>query len=446
MNDIELKRPKKVGSFSVAAGLANPFEAICALSENNEDLYILSFLGKEFYFANSPEIVQHILQKNHNNYNKDEGYEALEILIGKGLITNDGPDWRKKRTLIQPAFHRKTLSNLVNIVLSSTDKMLARWKGKLGSSINLTEEMASLTIEIVARALFTSDIDSDDIKKIYDHLNHLNFVMSKKSLGKFYFPKFLNSRLSAKTKESIQVLNDIVDGLIERRKASKGEYTDLLQLLLDARYEETGDGMSMQEVRSELMTLFVAGHETTVNALSWTWYLLLQYPEQLSRLREEAYQVMRQGPISFEGMRQLTYSDCVAKEGMRLYPPVCMVGRRALAEDHFDGYVIPKGQNIGVNIAGLHRNSKYWDRPLQFDPDRFRDFELKGLNRFFYLPFGGGPRVCIGNNFAMTEMILINSLLAARVDMELINDPIKPVLAITMKPGDGVMVKLKEMV
>ena len=434
----------KTKTIGILQFFKNPFDTMCELPQKYGDLYVHKLFKRKFYVVSCPHITRHILQKNYTNYRKDIGYRALEILLGKGLITNEGANWRKKRTMIQPAFHRKTLNDLAVTVMASTQKLLGRWKQKEGSVINFTKEMAHLTIEVVAKALFTGDVTEKNIQLIWDNLNYLNYVMGRRTLGIFFLPDWLNSYQRPKVKRCIRELNELVDGIIEKRKSSTENHTDLLQLLLDARYEETGESLTDREIRDELMTLFVAGHETTVNALSWCWYLLLRHPEKLNKLKEEARAVYAES-MSFTRIKELAYTDCVTKEGMRLYPPVAGIGRLAINDDHFQGYAIQGGENVAINIAGLHRHANYWQNPNDFIPERFEHFENKGLNRFFYLPFGGGPRICIGNNFAMTEMILINSMLALYADVELANtSPITSSMAITLKPGNGVMVKVNK--
>ncbi len=217
---------------------------------------------------------------------------------------------------------------------------------------------------------------------------------------------------------------------------------DLLQLLMEARYEDTGEGMTDLQIRDELMTIFAAGHETTVNALSWTWYLIKQHADSEKELKEESVKFAAARKPEFSDLPHLDYGRQVINESMRLYPPVPIVGRRSLKNDVAFGYPLKAGRVIGINITGLHHHPAYWENPFEFRPQRFKNFELKGDNRFIFMPFGAGPRICIGNSFAMMEMQLINAMLSARTEMELISHDITPIPMITLKPGDGVLMRL----
>jgi cytochrome P450 len=228
------------------------------------------------------------------------------------------------------------------------------------------------------------------------------------------------------------------------KKDKHDEHIDLLQLLLNARYEDNGTGMTDAQLRDEIITIFVAGHETTVNALSWTWYLLKQNNAEEQKLKEESLKFTSKREPSFEDLPDMNYGKQVINESMRLYPPVVGVSRKSIAESMIGNYIIPAGADIGVNIASIHRHPEFWQNPHEFEPQRFENFDIKGINRFTFMPFGAGPRICIGNNFAMMEMQLINAMLSNRVEMELVSKNIKPVTLFTLKPGNGVMVHLKK--
>lgn len=238
-------------------------------------------------------------------------------------------------------------------------------------------------------------------------------------------------------------LDKLVYGIINKRKQGGTFAPDLIQLLLEARDEDTGETMNEQQLRDEVMTIFLAGHETTVNALSWIWYLLKQHPAEEMRLQEEAQQFSGRR-IQFEDVPALKFGKHVINEGLRLYPPVIAVGRRLIQEDTIGGFHVPSDTRVLVNIIGLHHHPQYWNEPWKFIPQRFENFESKGINRFVFIPFGGGPRICIGNNFAMMEMQIINALLAQHAQLELVSNNIQPIPQITLKPGKGVMVKVKK--
>jgi cytochrome P450 len=413
-------------------------------SEKYPEAVIFSFGRTTVHMLNHPQLAQHILQKNYSNYNKGIFYDTLAILLGKGLINNDGASWHKQRTLIQPSFHRETLRHVSEIVTSSVNRLLEKWKSKEGTVINFSQEMAELTIGIVARALFTTDVTPEMVQTIWRNVNYMNEMMSSMIQNPLSLPWSFPTPGHRKARKYIAELDAILFGIIEKRRNERSSKRDLLQLLLDARYEDTNTGMDDKQLRDELMTVFVAGHETTVNALSWTWYLLKQHKEEEEKLKSESLQFASGRDPVFEDVPPMEYGRHVMNESMRMYPPVAGTGRRSIADDHIGHYFVPANSEVGVNIAGIHYHPAFWQNPFEYMPKRFENFDLKGENRFVFMPFGGGPRICIGNSFAMMEMQLINAILASRVDMELYGKPVKPQLLITLKPRNGVMMLLKK--
>jgi cytochrome P450 len=247
-----------------------------------------------------------------------------------------------------------------------------------------------------------------------------------------------------KGRKYIAELDNMIYGIISNRKKESNPPRDLLQLLIEAKYED-GTSMTDEQIRDEVMTVFLAGHETTVNALSWTWYLLKKNPAGELKLHDESRQFETKNPGFFD-IPSLKYGYGVMNESMRIYPPVAAIGRAAVESEEFNGYFIKANTIMLINIAGLHHHPAYWERAFEFMPERFENFDMKGENRFIFMPFGGGPHICIGNNFAMMEMQLINAMLSARVEMELVSTNIKPEPQITLKPSDGVIMKIKKVV
>lgn len=435
------KTPPKVKFEYFLELINNTFGALSKLSGIYPDIMMGGIPFNRVYLIHHPFIVQQILQKNYKNYPKSDRYEVLGLLLGKGLVTNGGDNWHKQRTLIQPAFHRETLKSIHEITVSSTNELLLSWKAKEGSEINFTREMAGLTIDIVAKSLFTADITAHNIQTVWNNINYLNEAADRMIRGIVKLPMWMPTPRRAKMQKCIAELDAIIYGIINRRKQEKNPPHDLLQLLLEARYDD-GTGMTDLQIRDEVMTIFVAGHETTVNALSWTWFLLKQHSAEEQKLKAESARFESANP-AFEDIMQLAVGRNVMNESMRLYPPVPVVGRIAQQPDEVMGYHIPTNVQIAINIAGVHRHPAFWPNPNDFLPERFNDFDMKGDNRFVFMPFGGGPRICIGNNFAMLEMQIINAMLAARVDMELVSTNVVPKALVTLKPGDGVLMKIK---
>jgi cytochrome P450 len=434
-------RPPKVTFKYFLELVNNTFGALSKLAGPYPHIMLGGVPFNRVYLINHPNIIQQILQKNYKNYPKSDRYDVLALLLGNGLVTNGGDSWHKQRTMIQPAFHRETLKRIHDITVDSTNELITAWKAKEGSDINFTREMAGLTIDIVAKSLFTTDITNDNIQTVWHSINYLNEAADRMIRGLVRIPASVPIPRHVKMKKYIAELDAIIYGIIDRRKQEKNPPHDLLQLLIEARYED-GTGMTDLQIRDEVMTIFVAGHETTVNALSWTWFLLKQHANEEQKLKEESIRFESINP-SFEDIMQLAVGRNVMNESMRLYPPVPVVGRIPVQPDEAMGYHIPPKVQIAINIAGVHRHPAFWQNPNDFIPQRFNDFDMKGDNRFLFMPFGGGPRICIGNNFAMLEMQIINALLSARVDMELVSTDVKPKALITLKPGDGVLMKLK---
>lgn len=411
-------------------------------AENYPDITHIKLLNRYIYVVQNPQMAKYVLQENHTNYAKGRAYDVLRFFLGNGLLTSEGDFWKRQRRLAQPAFHRDRLEDLAQLTAKATFKLLREWKKREGTVINFSQEMAKLTIEIVSRALFGAEVSDDLVQKVWHSVNYLNEMAADRIRAPFIWPLWLPLPSNIRAKKHITQLDEIVFGLINSRRKNPIASNDLLNMLLNACDEESGERMTDRQLRDEVTTIFVAGHETTVNALSWTWYQLLQNPEAEQALRHEVAVLKGQAP-TFEDASKLRYTNNVIHESMRLMPPVFLVGRKALRADRIGPYDLPKNGNVLVNIWGLHRHKNHWQNPLQFDPTRFDDFSLKGDNRFLYMPFGGGPRICIGNNFAMLEMQIINALLAQTVSFEAVNFPVKPLALITLKPENGVMLRLK---
>lgn len=443
MMNTKQKKAPKVNLLKALLLSKNHFKMLTNAPQRFTELFTFSLLDRKLYVVHNPAMVQHILQKNHLNYVKDRAYRVLGLLLGKGLITNeDSTNWRKQRTLMQPSFHRESLQRISEVVVSSTERLLQSWKGKEGTVMNFTQEMAWLTIDIVSKALFSTDVTDEDIQMTWRNISYMNDEASRMAKNPYHIPWNYPLPRYIKARKYISELDELIYGIIQKRRQQKNPPPDLLQLLMESRYEDTGEGMTDLQIRDELMTIYAAGHETTVNALSWTWYLVKQHAECEKALQEESVKFAKDRNPSFADLALLEYGKQVMNESMRLYPPVPGMGRKATNDDDVNEYHIKSGSVIVINITGLHHHPAYWENPFEFKPERFKNFELKGDNRFIFMPFGAGPRICIGNSFAMMEMQLVNAMLSARVEMELVSKDIKPVAVITLKPGDGVMMRL----
>lgn len=391
----------------------------------------------------SPDGVRRILQENHLNYNKDiPDYHVLSLLTGKGLVTNDGASWLQQRRLIQPAFHRERIAGFGALMAEAAEAQIAGWDAHglidSGTPFDILHEMSTLTLRIVCQALFGQDLPADEQARVAHAFTEANHLLSQA----FYLPGLLTlptpqrRRMLADRRE----LHAVVEGIIRRRREHPEQRGDLLALLLDAQDAETGKGMSDEQARDEVLTLLLAGHETTANALAWTFYLLAQHPEVTDDLRAE-YRAVLDGRLpQMDDLPNLPKTRMVIDESMRLYPPAWAVARHALGEDEIGGYRIPKGAYIILVNYVTHRHPDHWERPNEFDPERFSPERSAGRPRFAYSPFGGGPRLCIGNTFALSEAALILATILSKYQLRLASDaPVTSEPMVTLRPKGVLM-------
>jgi cytochrome P450 len=369
---------------------------------------------KRMMFISDPDYVKHILQDNNRNYRKSFGYEMLKLLLGQGLVTSEGDFWRKQRRLIQPAFHRERLAAFAKIMTDECNEMLNKWEPLPdGSVVNLSHALMEMTLRIICKAMFSTDVN-DAIEVVNREFNVANEKLIARVLHPLRVPLWIPTAGNLREKKAYSSIHQVVISIIEKRRKSGKHYDDLMAMLMEARDEDTGEMMSDEQIKDEVVTIFLAGHETTSVALAWLFHCLDENPEAETRLLEEAKNVLNGSAVGLDNLRQLEYTKMVIDETMRLYPPVWGLGRHAYEDDVIDGYLIPKDTNCFIPIFYLHRAEKYWKEPLKFMPERFNKENSKDRHRFVYFPFGGGPRLCIGNNFALMEMQLAVPMIVQR--------------------------------
>jgi cytochrome P450 len=391
---------------------------------------------------NDPECIRHVLQENNRNYVKSFGYDPLKLLLGNGLLTSEGDFWRQQRRMAQPSFHKEKLAAIVDTMITSTGLMLQRWEKLEGVELNISAEMNRIALDIVSKSLFISNVE-DEIDKISTWVTVAIEEGAERIRNPFKLPMWIPTPSNLKQNKAVKVLDDVITGIIENRRNEGKQYDDLLSMLMDARDEDTGEGMSTRQLRDEVMTIFIAGHETTANALTWAFYVLAQNPEIEKKLQEEIDTVLQGKPVSFENLRSLAYTRMVIDETLRLYPPAWIIGRKNVEDDEIAGFHIPAGTNCLIPTLCLHRSPKYWKDPLKFDPERFSPEKVKEQKKFTYFPFGGGPRLCIGNNFALMEMQVVLASVMQRYRFELKDKtPIELDPLITLRPKQNVYLKL----
>jgi enediyne biosynthesis protein E7 len=385
----ESKQPPEAElQFDIGAS-DDSLERMTELFARHGDTYRVFAPGRKSYsyVIHHPDDVKRVLVSNHRNYTKGAGLDRVKILLGKGLMTSEGELWRQQRYMMQPFFHRRVVTEFAQTLESVNEHFTARWDGfaARGEPLNVTEEMSELTLDIVLRSIFGRDLE---------HLSEAFQVVTKDQARNLQFAFKFRS------------LTKLVAAVIQRRRAGNEEHFDFVGMLMNARDKETGAPMAERALIDEVMTLVVAGHETTASALNWTWYLISQYPEVESRLHAEVDTAAVLTAPSLEQMEALPYTRQVIDEALRLYPPGWLLSRRAIEADVLSGYEIPAGTDVLLPLYLLHRHPRYWQDPDVFWPERFAPEHEADRPRFAYMPFAAGPRHCIGETLALYEMLM----------------------------------------
>jgi cytochrome P450 len=391
---------------------------------------------KRAFLVSHPDLIESILVTDSRNYIKHYVLRLLRPTLGNGLLLSENDFWLRQRRLMQPAFHRERVAGYGGIMVSYAERMLTSWSD--GDTRDMHTEMMRLTLEIVAKALFDADV-AEEAPEVGDALDMgmQTFVRRWRSL--YPVPLWIPTPTNLRVKRFVRRLDRIIYRFIEERRASGRERGDLLSMLLSARDADDGSRMTDRQIRDEAMTLFLAGHETTANALAWTWYLLSQHPEVDAMLAGELQSVLGGRSPTVVDLPQLRYTEMVVMEAMRIYPPVYAFGREAVRECTLGNYRVPKGTTVVMSQWVMHRDRRYFENPGKFDPQRWADGLAKRLPRFVYFPFGGGPRVCIGNSFAMMEAILILATMVPKFRFTLLpGHPVVPRTTVTLRPEHGI--------
>lgn len=393
-------------------------------------------LGPEnIIFINDPELIREVLITQHSNFVKERTQDRMKILVGEGLITSSGEYHLRQRRLAQPAFHRARIDAYANTMVKRAIRLRESWRD--GEQRDVALEMMHLALSIVGKTLFDSDVEKE-VGEIAAEVNAVmrlyNFLVALPRLERFLslpIPGLLRFRRARAR------LDATVFRMIEAHRAGNRDRGDLLSMLLAARYED-GSGMSDQQLRDEVMTIFLAGYETTANALTWTWYLLSKNPDAEKRMHDEIDTVLGGREATIDNVPNLKYTRMVAAESMRLYPPAWAMGRRALRDFPLGEFFLPAKTSVFMSQFVMQRNSKYFPEPLRFDPERFTPEQESRRPRFAYFPFGGGARQCIGESFAWMESVLVLATIAQEWKLRLVQEhPVEPQPLITLRPKYG---------
>lgn len=353
----------------------------------------------------SPDLVKYILQENNKAFRKSFGYDELKTLLGQGLLTSEGEVWKKQRRLAQPAFHKERIAQLVNIMGDVVQETVLSFKQQYpsGSEINITFEMNKLALDIVSRTLFQTDVSKEQIDELNHALGIVIEVGAKRIRDPFQPPKWVPTKSNIESKRAVEKIRQIVLGIIEKRVKSTERFDDLLDMFVHTIDEETGEKMSMDALMDEVMTIYIAGHETTANALAFTWYLLATHPKEKEKLLNEISSLKVENPGMMQ-LRELKFHKMVIDESLRLYPPAWIIGRQGMHEEKMEEYDLPAMCTYGIPVYVIHRSKNYWTDPNDFIPERFSEEKVTQIPKFAYFPFGGGPRLCIGQMFSIYEM------------------------------------------
>lgn len=416
--------------------LRKPVETISMNMKRFGGTYSAPMGKNKIIVTQDPEFIDYILRKNHKNYQKSRILtNTLSKYIGFGLLTANGDHWLRQRKLIQPGFHIKKIKALYAIVQETVDDSLAVFP--TGTSVDLYPLMNQLAFDIVINSLFNVSIPRQKMKQLSGFISDVQGYVIKEVRQPFllWFYRLIGSEKECLRKA--QESREFMQSLISERKNSTENHEDLLDMLLNIRYEDTGEAMDEQQLIDEILILVVAGHETTANALSWTLNLLADHPNVLQKLREQT-----QG-LSIEETVKNQYINAVIKEGMRLYPPAWISDRVAMNDDQFGDYYYPKGTMIASFFFGMHHHESTWVDPYKFDPERFMPENESKTKQLAYHPFGAGPRSCIGNHFAMAEMALFLKSFIHKFDFTPTGHQPKMIPLITLRP-DKVILNLKK--
>jgi len=403
------------------------------------DIVYFRFFNIPICYVNHPGAIESVLITDYANFIKSKDYQSLRGVLGNGLLTSEGEFWRRQRRLAQPGFHRDRIAGYASTMVAAAERMLGSWQD--GETRDVHQEMMKVTLEIAARTLFHAEVagSARDVGEALEVV--MDQYLARVDLA-FLIPESWPTPGNLRFRKAVERLDRIIYGIIRERRAAADAGDDLLAMLLAAR-DDDGQGMTDRQLRDEVMTLLLAGHETTANNLSWTWYLLAQYPDVEARLLAELDAVLGGRHPLVGDLRRLVYTNKVIQESLRLYPPAWGIGREALHDFELGGYRLPAGTNVFMSQWLMHHDARYYDEPQRFRPERWTEEFENRLPRFAYFPFGGGPRVCVGAAFAKMEAVLLLATIAPRFHLSLMSDRPPPLLpSITLRPKEGIKVVL----
>lgn len=399
------------------------------------DVVSARFGPKRILFVNHPDIVEEVLVHQNRKFIKHYRLRQAKLTLGEGLLTSEGDFWRAQRKLMQPAFHRDRIAAFADLMADFAERMTESWSD--GQTRDVQVDMMRLTLGIVAKALFGAELggESAEVGSAMETLMH-NFMNS--TANAIIVPRWIPIPSNLRTAAAVRRLDRVLYHIIAQRRASGEDRGDLLSMLLHAQDEESGRRMTDRQLRDECMTIFLAGHETTANTLSWAWYLLSQNPEAEARFHEEIDRVLEGRRPTLADLPRLPYTEGIVNEALRLYPPAWMLGREANEPLELGGYRIARGTTIFLTAWVIHHDPRWFEDPDAFRPGRWADGLLHRIPRYAYFPFGGGPRICIGNSFAQMEAALVLATIARKYRLRPAPDAVvEPLPSMTLRLAHG---------
>jgi cytochrome P450 len=406
------------------------------IARQHGDISHFRFSGLDTFLLNHPDYIKEVLVTNNQNFTKGVALQRAKRLLGEGLLTSEGEFHRRQRRLAQPAFHRQRVALYGEVMTEYAGRTSARWRD--GETLDIADEMMRLTLAIVGKTLFDADVESE-AGEIGEAMNAVMDLFNALTIPFFELLEKLPTPQMRRFKQARARLDRIMYRMIDERRRSGQDRGDLLSMLLLADDEEgASGGMSDTQVRDEALTIFLAGHETTANALTWTWYLLSQNPEAEARFHEELQTVLGTRAPTPEDFPRLRYTEMILAESMRLFPPAWAIGRRSIESCSIGGFNIPPRSLILMSQYVMQRDARYFPEPERFDPNRWLPENRDARPQFSYFPFGGGPRRCIGEGFAWLEGVLLLATLGQKWHMRLLpNHPVALRPVITLRPKHG---------
>jgi len=410
------------------------------------DIFSLKFLKRKVIITQRPEIAQRILQANHRGYIKATAYRKLKLLLGEGLLTSEGETWLKNRRLVQPAFHKNSISSLIKVMHDATEQMLYRWQYFYagGRPFQVERELSECTLAIACEAFLGHKLDKGG-SIVSEELPDLLQFMINRMLNPAALPIWMPLPAHKKFMKSKNRIEGLIRSILfeKRHVAGQEPVFDLLSMLIQATDDTTGKGMSTEHLIDEMLTFFLAGHETSAMGMTWLFYYLAKNPAVEQHVRDEIAKVVKSDRVTVQEVGELTYTNKVIHEVLRLKPPIWTIAREAKTADTIGDYDIEKGESIVINSYWMHRHPEFWGNAEGFNPNRFMGSTTNTIHKSAYLPFGAGPRICIGNHFAIMEMTVILVQVLKRFRIKLTQENQEVECSLTLRPKGGMEVVLE---